>query len=76
LAAMEPSGPYGAGGQTVQNRIDQLVQARAGIQAFNQQASPIWDSMSEQDWMSYQNRSAAFGEESALVWLVGKLGQK
>ncbi|MSU64433.1 MAG: sigma-70 family RNA polymerase sigma factor [Pedosphaera sp.] len=76
LTAMDPSSAYGANGQTVQELINQIVQERTSIQALSKQAGPLWDSMSEQDWLSYQNRSATFGEEAALRWLVNKNGQK
>jgi RNA polymerase sigma factor (sigma-70 family) len=76
LGAMDPNGAYGVNGQTVQNRLEQLAQQRAAIRELGQQADPLWQSMSDQDWISYHNRSAAFGEEAAMRWLVGKYGQK
>ena len=76
LGAMDPNGAFGANGLTVQNRIDQLAQQRAAIRELGQQADPLWQSMSEQDWISYHNRSAAFGEEAAMRWLVGKYGPR
>jgi RNA polymerase sigma factor (sigma-70 family) len=76
LGAMDPNGAYDVNGQTVQNRLEQLAQQRAAIRELGQQADPLWQSMSDQDWISYHNRSAAFGEEAAMRWLVGKYGQK
>jgi 6-phosphofructokinase len=76
LTAMDPNSAYGDNGQTVQERINQIVQERTAIQALSKQAGPLWDSMLEQDWLSYQNRAATFGEEAALRWLVNKNGQK
>jgi hypothetical protein len=32
---MDPASPYGTGGQTVQNRIDDLLQQRQTIKALN-----------------------------------------
>jgi len=75
LTAMDPNSTYGKG-QTVQERIDQIVQERTAIQALNKKADSLWNSMSEHDWLSYQNRSATIGEEAALRWLVGKNGTK
>jgi len=76
LGAMDPNSAYGVNGQTVQNRLDQLAQQRAAVRELGQQADPLWQSMTDQDWISYHNRSAAFGEEAAMRWLVGKYGQK
>ena len=76
LSAMDPDGPYGGNGQTIQNRIDQLVQARAAIRELAAQAAPLFPTLSEQDWISYHNRSAAFGEEAAMRWLVSKYGPR
>ena len=76
LGAMDPDGAYGVNGQTVQDRLNQLIQQRTAIRELGQQADPLWHSMSDQDWISYHNRSAAFGEEAAMRWLVGKYGQK
>jgi RNA polymerase sigma factor (sigma-70 family) len=76
LTAMDPNGAYAANGQTVQDRLNQLAEQRAAFRELGQQADPLWQSMSDQDWISYHNRSAAFGEEAAMRWLVGKYGQK
>jgi hypothetical protein len=76
LGAMDPNGAYGDTGQTVQDRLDQLAQQRAAFRELAQQADPLWQTMSDQDWISYHNRSAAFGEEAAMRWLVGKYGQQ
>jgi hypothetical protein len=74
LGAMDPSGAYDGAGQTVQNRLDQLAGQRATFKELAQQADPIWEKMSDQDWISYHNRSTTLGEESALRWLLGKYG--
>jgi hypothetical protein len=76
LGAMDPNSAYGVNGQTVQNRLEQLAQQRAAIRELGQQADPLWQAMSDQDWITYHNRSTAFGEEAAMRWLVGKYGQK
>ena len=76
LGAMDPNSLYGGGDRTVQDRINQLVQQRVAIRELAGQAAPLFQSMSEQAWISYYNRSAAFGEEAAMRWLVGKYGQK
>jgi RNA polymerase sigma factor (sigma-70 family) len=76
LQAMDPSSPLGDNQQTVQDRINQLVQQRAAIQALNQQAQPLWANLSDQDWATYIDRSQVFGEQRALNWLVSKYGKK
>ncbi|HWW03192.1 MAG TPA: sigma-70 family RNA polymerase sigma factor [Candidatus Acidoferrum sp.] len=76
LQAMDPGSPLGDNHQTVQDRINQLVQQRAAIQALNQQAQPLWVNLSDQDWATYIDRSQVFGEQRALNWLVTKYGKK
>jgi len=76
LNGMDPNSPYDTNGQTVQNRLDQLAQQKAAFKALSLLAEPLWETMSEQDWISYHSRSTIFGEEPAMRWLVGKHGQK
>jgi hypothetical protein len=72
LGAMDPNAAYGANGQTVQDRLTQLAQQRASMRELATQADPLLQSLSGPDWISYQDRSAHFGEEAAMRWLVGK----
>jgi hypothetical protein len=72
LAAMDPQAAVDVSGQTALERLDQLTQTRTAIQELAKQADPIWHSINEQDWGSYNSRSLAFGEHAALQWLVGK----
>ena len=74
LEAMDPTSPYGTEGLTVQDRINQLAQQRADMKALSTQADQLLQTISDQDWISYQNRSATFGEEAAMRWLVAKHG--
>lgn len=79
LRAMDPNSAYKSGGQaangsTVEDRISQLTQQRAGLMELRDQIEPTWKTMADQDWISYQNRAAAFGEEAAMRWIAGKLG--
>jgi len=76
LSAMDPNSLYACGGQTVQNRLDQLAQQRVAVKELSIQADPFWQTMTDQDWISYHSRSATFGEEAAMRWLVNKYGQK
>jgi len=70
LSGLDPSAPYDTAGQTVQDRIDQLVQQRAALQTLTAQADPLWQTLSDQAWVGYHAQLAASGEASALRWLV------
>jgi RNA polymerase sigma factor (sigma-70 family) len=74
--AMDPSTPYGENGQTVQDQIDQLTQERATLRDLNQQADPLLEAMTDQDYLNYKERWMAFGEEAALRWVIEKYGQQ
>jgi RNA polymerase sigma factor (sigma-70 family) len=76
LNAMDPGSPYGNEGQTVQDRLGQLTQQRTALRELVAEAEPLFPTMTEQDWISYHNRSSTFGEQNALQWLVGKYGQQ
>ena len=78
LNVMNPSSPYGTSGQTVKDRLGQLVQQSAAIKDKDlvKQLEPLQQTMSSQDWISYNDRTRAFGEEKALRWLLNKWGQK
>ena len=76
LMTMEPTSAYGNAGQTVQDRIDQLDQRRTELKELNQKLGPLLPTLSDQDWINYKDRWRAFGEESAVRWVVGKYGQK
>jgi RNA polymerase sigma factor (sigma-70 family) len=74
LHSMDPNAPYGDSGQTVQDRLNQLLQQRTNVQQSNQQVSNLFPSMSDQDWIIYKNRWLMFGEASAEQWVIGKYG--
>ena len=76
LNAMDPSSPYGNGGQTVQDRLNQIAQQKATISELADQANPLLETMSGRDWISYVDRRLIFGEEAAMRWVVSKHGQK
>jgi RNA polymerase sigma factor (sigma-70 family) len=75
LNAMDPNTSYGADGQTVQGRIDELTREREAVRELGAQADHLFPAMSEQDWITYQSRSTMFGEQAALRWLVTKHAQ-
>jgi len=72
LRSMDPSSPYGEGGQTVQDRLDQLAAQRANISELTKQFGAVQQQVSEQDRISYKDRWRSFGEESALHWVIAK----
>ena len=76
LNAMDPSSPYDASGQTVQQRLSQIVQQRAAVTELVQRAEPLMPTMSDQELLNYVNRRMLFGEVAAMQWAVGKYGQK
>ena len=74
LGAMDPDSSYSGGG-TGKDRLEQLAQQRSQIKELAKQAEPFWENMSDHDWISYHSRSAMFGEQNAMRWLVSKYGQ-
>jgi RNA polymerase sigma factor (sigma-70 family) len=76
LQAMDPNSSYGDNGQTVQEQLNELAQQRAAVNELAQQAFNLYPAMSDQDWIIYRDRSAAFGMASADQWLINKYGQR
>ncbi len=76
LGAMDPATPYGASGQTVQNRIDALLQQRQTIKTLNQSVEVLLTTLPEQDLVTFFDRQKVFGESPTLQWLVAKYGQQ
>jgi hypothetical protein len=76
LSAMDPNGPYGSSGHTVQEQLDQLTQEKTAIASLFKENESLLETMSDQDWISYIDRDKTFGEEAALRWVVSKYGQK
>jgi tetratricopeptide (TPR) repeat protein len=76
LRAMDPTSPYGSAGQTVQGRLDELTQQRTKVKDLADQFGAIQQMISAQDWISYADRSRAFGEDAALRWVIRKYGQQ
>jgi RNA polymerase sigma factor (sigma-70 family) len=72
LTAMSPASPYGDPGQTVQDRLNQLAQQKASLNDLTRQMDPIMQNMSDQDWISFNDRLMVFGEEPAMRWLAQK----
>jgi RNA polymerase sigma factor (sigma-70 family) len=76
LSEMDPASPYGTRGQTVEHRLNQLAEQRQTLRDLNQQLEPLLPMMTDQDWVSYKDRWRAFGEESALRWVIRKYGHR
>ena len=76
LNAMDPNSPYGSAGQTVQDRLDHLARQSTELKQIAEQTQALQDLVSDQDWISYQDRWRVFGEEAAGKWLLKKYGQK
>jgi hypothetical protein len=76
LSGLDPAGACGTTGQTVQQRLDELVQQKEAIHALTKQADPLWQTLSDQDWADYHGQLAASNEEMAIRWLVSNRGHK
>jgi len=76
LSSMDPNAPYGDSGQTVQDRLNQLIQQRTNVQQTSQQVGDLLPSLTDQDWIIYKNRWLMFGEANAQQWVIGKYGQQ
>jgi hypothetical protein len=71
LQAMDPASVFDTAGLTVQGRLDQLTRRIDEIRLLASQADPLWKTLNEQDWVNYEGRLAANGQEAALGWLIG-----
>jgi hypothetical protein len=72
LAGFDPSAPYGSEGQTVKDRLDQIVQEREQIKVLGKQVEGLLPTMSEQDLVTYFERVKTLGETAATRWAVEK----
>jgi tetratricopeptide (TPR) repeat protein len=77
LKVMDPNDPYGSAGQTVQDQLNQIAQQKTALKnsndQFNNSVVPI---MSQQDWISFQQRRNIFGEAAAQQWFIDKYGRQ
>ena len=77
FSAMDPGSSYGSAGQTVQDQLNQLTQQKTAMMSVNDQFyNSVAPMMSEQDWISYEQRRTIFGETAAEQWAIGKYGQE
>jgi hypothetical protein len=78
LRAMDPNSQYNSNAQTtsdpgtVQDRINLLTKQRSDLMELRNKIEPAWQTMSEQDWISYQNRATTFGEQAAMQWIADR----
>jgi hypothetical protein len=72
LGALDPNSLYGTTGQTVAELLQQLQQQRAAVKVLTDETVPFHQTMSPQDWITYMDRMRAFGELSAMEWLINK----
>jgi RNA polymerase sigma factor (sigma-70 family) len=76
LKAMDPNSPFGSAGQTVQDQLNQIIQQKAALKSLNDQFNnSVVPMMSQQDWISFQQRQNIFGEAAAQQWFISKYGQ-
>lgn len=76
LSGINPTTPYGDGGQTIQDRLNQLMQQQTQVQQMDQQVEKLLPLLTPQDLIVYKNRWLMFGEENAQQWLIGKYGKQ
>ncbi len=76
LGAMDPASAYGDTGQTVADRLAQLDQQKTTIHDLVKQIEPLQQTMTPQDWITYNDRTRAFGEVNAIHWLLDKYNSK
>jgi RNA polymerase sigma factor (sigma-70 family) len=77
FSEMDPGSSYGSAGQTVQDQLNQLTQQKTAMMSVNDQFyNSVAPMMSEQDWISYEQRRTIFGETAAEQWAIGKYGQE
>jgi len=76
LKGMNPADPYGPNGQTVAARIQELTEQDTAIKSLVKGMAALQPRMSPQDWITYNDRTMAFGEVNALQWLLAKYAQE
>jgi tetratricopeptide (TPR) repeat protein len=76
LSAMNPTSPYGGNGQTVQDRLNELLQQRTMLKELDQQFQSVQAKLSTQDWISYVDRCRTFGHVAGMQWAISKYNQQ
>jgi hypothetical protein len=70
LEVADPNASYGTAGQTVAQRLNEILQRQESIHVLTAQADPLWEKLSDQDWINYYGQVSANGEESGMKWLT------
>jgi hypothetical protein len=75
LSGMDPNASIG-NGQTVQDELNRIAQARQTIKDLDNQSQPLMHNLTDQDWVNFTNRRLLFGETAAMQWVLNKYGQQ
>jgi len=75
LDGLDPAAAFGADGQTVKGRLDQMLQEREQIKASAKQIETMLPTMSEQDLVTFFDRTKTLGESAAMRWALEKYRQ-
>jgi hypothetical protein len=76
LGAMDPASPSGFAGQTVKDRMDQLLSQRQNIKTLCQTGEGLLATLPDQDLVTFFDREKLLGETPAVQWLVAKYGKQ
>jgi len=74
LSAMDPTGPYDNGGQTIQGRLDEISRRHATLLAMAQQWFAANETIPEEALAAFFDRQKTAGSEGALRWLANRQG--
>lgn len=72
LNAMNPAGPYGDSGLTVQNQIEALNARRNAYKELTSKSEPLLRTMSDQELARYFDRVKLFGDPAAMRWVLSR----
>jgi len=75
LSAMDPNAAYGSDGQTAQDGLNRIKQLSDNLKQQSHEVGALVPTMSDQDWIIYNDRWQTFGEQNAYQWVINKYGQ-
>jgi hypothetical protein len=76
LTSLEPGSVFGDSALTVKAQLDQLDQRRNQLQALGRSGQQFFETMPEQDLITYLDRRKMFGEVAAMQWVANRYGTK
>ena len=76
LSSMDPASSYGTGGQTVKERMDELLQQRKASTVLAHSSESLLENLPEQELVTYFERLKVFGEFPTVQWLLAKYGKQ